>query len=1167
MNKSFAHWCIFLLLMPMASPAFGARLERLRTEYTETPLGIDVERPRFSWAIAEQDPKATHIRQTAWQIVVTDERNDTVWDSGRTNQSRSHHIMYAGKALQPTTRYVWHVSSWLNTGERLQDSSWFETGLMNPAPAKAWDDAKWIGADESQMMLYPQYLPVFQLTYDIRIHKGSDALELLFGMNDQRLLNRNRNHMGVQSAQDSSYIAFAFDISPLKKGKQALLRVTRSGYAPTDRPSTLLKEWEIPDSVVDASNRHSFHRISAKAVLGKATVYIDGVRLGDVKLTPLGTGGDFIAFPVVGDMGVRAAPRQKGSIARLSISNFRTPGCQLQEITPLNGEYNGGKKGIFKKATPATVGLPMLRRVFSTSPTRVRKARLYVTARGVYDLYLNGKRVNDDYLNPGSTQYNKTHLYNTYDVTRLLQQGDRNAMGVILSEGWWAGAATFVGDNWNFFGDRPSLLAKLVIDYADGLRQVVTSQPREWRYTTDGPVRSAGLFQGEVYDATKEISGWSSPKFDDSAWNPAVEIPLEGTTALPAKEFSDMKLVGQYAQGIYPVKEVAAVSVSEPRPGLFIYDMGQNLAGVPDIRFAGLAPGTEVNLRFAEVLYPALPEYGDNAGTLMLENIRAAMAQDKYIAHGGEERFSPRFTYHGYRYIEITGIDQPLPPAAVRSTVLSSIDRINAGYTSSSPLLNRLWENICWSSGANFMSVPTDCPQRNERLGWAGDISVFSRTATYLADVPQFLRRYLQAMRDMQREDGRFPDVTPTGVGFGGLLWGSAGITVPWETYLQYGDTATLAEHYDAMARYMEYIRRKTIDPQTGIIVQRRQWSDLADWLGPEDGANDKSLLWECYYIYDLDIMSQVASVLGKQADSARYRRLAGERRQFFADTYLDKDSGITLCSAYDPKRKGKWVDTQTSYVLPLMFHVVDGEMKEKLAAHLAASIERSDTLRFGTRFAPYSLLTGFIGTAWVSSVLSDNGHPDVAYRLLMNERYPSWLYPVTQGATTIWERLNSYTHLNGFGGNNRMNSFNHYSFGAVGTWLCSHSLGIKRDEEPNFHSFRLEPEPDPTGQLQFAEGYYDSMYGRIYSRWEIGPDTVRYDFEIPANTTARLRIAASSEECVHINGTPLAESKNATHIGCKDGFLTGELGSGRYCIHVKVLPHPSNIKTDKAKR
>lgn len=553
-------------------------------------------------------------------------------------------------------------------------------------------------------------------------------------------------------------------------------------------------------------------------------------------------------------------------------------------------------------------------------------------------------------------------------------------------------------------------------------------------------------------------------------------------------------------------------------------------------------------LRYAEVKYPDLPEYKGNEGTLMLENIRAAMAQDIYIAKGGSETIAPRFTYHGYRFIEITGIERALPVAAVKGTVLSSLAGLASHYETSNPLVNKLWENITWSTRANFLSIPTDCPQRNERLGWSGDISVFSRTATYLGEVPQFLRRHMQAMRDVQRSDGRFSDVAPLGGGFGGTLWGSAGLTVAWESYQQYGDRQLLAEHYDAMTRYIAYLRQH-LDPKTGVLND----GPLGDWLGPEQGRNDNTLLWEAYFLLDLDIVRKAALVLGKTADAQEFAALHAQRRQFFNATYVDPQTKRTVHSGFrqdvnTTPKPGDLVDTQASYVLPLALGGYAPENRAPAVANLLATITRANKLDNGGLAPPYSLMTGFIGTAWISKVLSENGHSDVAYRLLQQTSYPSWLYSVEQGATTIWERLNSYTRTEGFGGNNRMNSFNHYSFGAVGTWLYDTSLGIARDENsPGFQHFILQPTPDPTGAMTYAKGYYDSMYGRIESGWTKTGTGYHYRLVVPANTTATLYLSAPQERNVMEGGVRAAKAQGVKLLRQEKGKIVYELSAGSY--------------------
>ncbi|HEX6430183.1 MAG TPA: family 78 glycoside hydrolase catalytic domain, partial [Niastella sp.] len=753
---------------------------------------------------------------------------------------------------------------------------------------------------------------------------------------------------------------------------------------------------------------------------------------------------------------------------------------------------------------------------------------------------------------------NKTHLYQTYDVTDYVVPG-KNAMGAVLGEGWWSGSATYMGDFWNFFGDRQSLLAKMVITYADGKEDIIVTDPATWKYFNNGPIVYSSFFQGEVYDASKEslTAGWSTAAYDDSKWQKTSAIGLEGHISHDEKnkannmpmvdDYNSMLLTGQFGETVKKVKELSAVSVKEVRPGVFVYDMGQNMAGVPKINLQGMEPGKRIALRFAEVVYPDLPAYTENAGMIMLENIRAAMAQDVYITKGGYEIINPSFTYHGYRYVEITGIAAALPVDAVKGEVLSSINELASKYETSNATVNKLWENITWSMYANFISIPTDCPQRNERLGWSGDISIFSRTATYLAGVPQFLRRHMLAMRNVQREDGRFSDVAPLGGGFGGVLWGSAGITVAWESYQQFNDKDMLAEHYDAMKAYLSFLIR-SIDPVTNVLDDKisKEWWALGDWLSPEYTQNEKTLLWESYFIYDLETMARIAGVLNKKEDAVWYKKKGAERKAFFNNMYVDTATGKTTF-------RGKKIDTQTSYVLPLAFNIFDNRNKDKAIKNFVAGIARENKADDGTVCPPYSLMTGFIGTAWINKALSDNGYANIAYKLLQQTTYPSWLYPVEQGATTIWERLNSYTHSNGFGGNNRMNSFNHYSFGAIGAWMYNYSLGIEREEAfPGFKHFVLKPQPDPTGKMTYAKGYYNAMYGRIESGWEIKGNSCHYHFVVPANTSATLYLNAASMNDIRVGDKPVLSLKGIKYAGLVNRQHTFKLAPGDYNIQVK---------------
>jgi alpha-L-rhamnosidase len=1184
---------VLLIFFPSTLFATDISIVNLRVEYTETPIGIDVRNPRFSW---QMHSKESGSFQTAYQIIVKDESGQVAWNSGKINSSISLNIKYSGSRLQPRTRYQWKLSVWDHRKQMHMATSWFETGLMNPGPSlAAWSEARWIGGGDKDLVLYASYLPVFNLNFSLQLDDSSRTTRagFIYGANDNRLMDKNKNLYKLANKEDSSYILIELDIAPLQSKDSARLNIYRVGYEPRDKRDVPLKSFAVPLSIVNDDNKYGKHDVYVSSVYGDTYIYIDGQvkdnLIGSINLNPLGRGGDFIAFPVVAEIGFAVPKGQIAYFSNLQIRNYRSPGnilfSEALDKQPYEGIFSAAQANVSVAAgsykisatssdavvigDPSRNSMPMLRTSFSSAKFPIVKARLYVTSRGIYEIFMNGKRIGNDHFNPGVTQYNKTHLYQTYDVTDYVLPGT-NAIGAILGEGWWSGAATYMGDFWNFFGDRQSLLAKLVITYAGGKEDVIVSNPSSWKYFDDGPIVYGSLFQGEVYDAAKEsaIAGWSTATYDDSKWEKATEVKLDGHISRDEKniafsmpmvdDYRSMSLIGQFGEPVKKIKELTAVGVEEVRAGVFVYDMGQNMAGVPRINLKGMPAGKKIILRYAEVKYPDLPEYKNHAGMIMLENIRAAMAQDIYIAKGGDEIINPVFTFHGYRYLEITGISEPLPLEAVKGEVLSSIHELASKYETSNAKVNRLWENITWSMYGNFISIPTDCPQRNERLGWSGDISVFSRTATYLASVPQFLRRHMLAMRDVQRDDGRFTDIAPLGGGFGGILWGSAGITVAWESYQQYDDKDMLAEHYGAMKNYIEYLLKKNIDPTTGILIQENpgSWGNLGDWLSPEEGRSNKTLLWEAYFIYDLELMRKIAAALGKKEDAAKFNKLYTEKRSFFNRTYIEAGTGKTSFqypAATGPSQQRKTIDTQGSYALPLAFGIVSKENKTLTLKNFETTITRENKTDIGTICPPYSLMTGFIGTAWINKALSDNGYTSIAYRLLQQTSYPSWLYPVEQGATTIWERLNSYTHSDGFGGNNRMNSFNHYSFGAIGAWMYNYSLGIERDElSPGFKHFILRPEPDPTREMTFAKGHYNSMYGTIQSSWEIKSNGCYYHFEVPANTSATLYLNATSVNEIRVGEKALMALSGIRYSGTNNGKYVFKLQPGIYDIQVK---------------
>ena len=807
--------------------------------------------------------------------------------------------------------------------------------------------------------------------------------------------------------------------------------------------------------------------------------------------------------------------------------------------------------------------MPMLRTTFKAGAKVIDHARLYVTARGIYEVFLNGTRVGDDYYNPGLTQYNVTHLYQTYDVTRLIKPGG-NALGAMLAEGWWSGLLSF-GSIWNHFGDRQSLLAKLVIRYKDGTAETVTTNDRTWKYFGKGPIVYSSLDFGEVYDASKEpaVAGWATAPYNDNAWKPAVAVPLEGTTYSGldgggrggggiAFTFDRLQLIGQVGDSAGVFRTLTAKSVKEVRPGVFVYDMGQNMVGVPRVTVRDGRAGGTITLRYAEMLYPDLPASGKNVGMIMTENYRAALSQDVYIMKARKPGLPaalhlPRVPVHRDHR------PRSRPPVDRRGGHRHQLrPRADRGL----PKLQREGQSTLVKPGlVQRRELPHDpdrLPQRNERMGWSGDISVFSRTATYVSNADQFLTRHMYAMRDVQLPSGRFTDVAPVGGGFGGVLWGSAGIVVPWETYLQYKDVGLLERHYPAMAAYADYLET-TLDPKTGMSRD----SMLGDWLGPQNAALGSAFLATAYHAYDLAIMARVAEILNKPADAAKFRELSEKRKAFFNATFVnaDKKTLATGRSGFGPARPNagsasgpefRLADTQTSYAVGLGMDLFNAEDRAVMVTNLADAVGRENRDDDGVVRPKYSLMTGFIGTSWISRALSDNGLSELAYRLLHNDRYPSWLYAIDQGATTIWERLNGYTVENGFGGNNSMNSFNHYSFGAVGQWLMARSLGIERDE-PGFRAFILQPEPDPTGTMTWAEGHYDSMYGRIRSAWKVEGDVLTYQATVPANTTATLFLPAPSNAAVREGGREARAAEGVTFLRQEGGKAVYALRSGAY--------------------
>jgi alpha-L-rhamnosidase len=742
---------------------------------------------------------------------------------------------------------------------------------------------------------------------------------------------------------------------------------------------------------------------------------------------------------------------------------------------------------------------PYLRREYPLDRP-VRRARMYATARGVYEMYINGKKVGNDVLAPGWTDYDRRIQYQTYEVTPLLAEGP-NALGAVLGDGWFAGFFGFDPKHRGaLYGARPQLLAQLDVEYEDGTTESLATDG-SWSCST-GPILYSDLLMGESYDASREMPGWTEPGFDDSGWY-----------GVEAEELGDTNLVAQPDEGIRVTEELEAKSVTEPESGRYVFDLGRNMVGWVRLKVEGEA-GTRVALRHAETLNPD--------GTIYTENLRSARQTDTYTSKGeGEEVYEPRFTFHGFRYVEVTGYPGEPPLDAITGRVVHSATPPSGSFECSSSLVNELQENIVWGQRGNYLSVPTDCPQRDERLGWMGDAQVFVRTATFNMDVAAFFEKWMVDVQDAQSSEGAFPDVAPLlrGSGlvdlrWGAPAWGDAGVIVPWTIYRTYGDTRIVERHYDAMARWMEYLREANPD----LIRKNRMGNNYGDWLSPKGDHTPKHLLATAYWAYDAKLMAEMAVVTGRNADAKKYGDLNERIKAAFQETYVSPDGRI----------EG---DTQTCYLLALHMDLLPDGLRSPAAEHLVRTIERED----------WHLSTGFAGVGYLCPVLTEAGYTDVAYRLLENETFPSWGYTIKNGATTIWERWDGWTEENGFQSPN-MNSFNHYSLGSVGEWLYRYVAGIDL-ETPGYG--RIVIRPRPGGDLTHARAEYDSVRGRISSSWKIEDDRFVLEALVPPNTTATVHVPCSDD--VSEGGKPVDEADGVEFVRAGEGETVLAVGSGSY--------------------
>lgn len=731
-----------------------------------------------------------------------------------------------------------------------------------------------------------------------------------------------------------------------------------------------------------------------------------------------------------------------------------------------------------------------------TAAKKVQSARVYVTSHGLYQLFLNGKKVSADLFTPGWTSFNKRLQYQTYDVTSMLQA--KNSIGAIVGDGWYRGNIGWSSKN-GYYGSKLALLVQLQITYTDGTSELVCTD-QNWK-ASNGSILESDIYNGETYDARKDMPGWNSAGFNDSQWEKA-------TVTDQPKNI----LVAPQGVAVKAIEEIKPIKLITTPKGEVVFDMGQNMVGWVRLKVQG-KKGDQVTLKFAEVL--------DKEGNFYTDNLRKAKCTDNFILNGsGEEVFEPHFTFHGFRFVKIEGLSAQPSLDQITGVVIHSDMTPTGSFACSNPMINQLQHNIQWGQKGNFLDVPTDCPQRDERLGWTGDAQVFSMTAAFNFNVAPFYTKWLRDVAIDQLPSGRVPHVIPdvlNGAG-GSTAWADVSVIVPWTTYLVYGDKRVLEVQYSSMKAWVDYMKDRAGDGNLWLgDTHYGDWLAFASNRSDYTGATtEKDLIATAYYSYSSGLLARIAAIIGKNDDAKKYAQLSEDIKKAFQKEFVTPAGRLVS-------------HTQTAYCLALAFNLLPQDLVPKAAKFLADDVKKMG-----------HLTTGFVGTPLLCKTLSAYGYDDLAFMLLNRKEYPSWLYPVTQGATTIWERWDGQKPDGTFQ-DVGMNSFNHYAYGAIGEWLYHYVAGLDIDpENPGYKHIILAPHPG--GGLSNAAVEFNSVYGKVKSAWKLDGTDFVYDVTVPANTTATVTLPAAKADQVTLNGQAAkADLKQAGNA------VTLNIGSGNY--------------------
>lgn len=1149
----FARVLLILVWMLVALCTFGSltgctssgsiRADDLRAEYRTEPLGLGTATPRLSWELRASS-SARNLAQSAYEILAASSPDllapgkADLWDTGRVPSAATNQIEYAGKPLASRSRVHWRVRVW---DQSQQASTWsppasFSIGLLEQSDWKG----EWIGLDDG---------PKPPLTQEVRDALRAAPWIRLAGppARQQRAATfRSEFDVRADSPIASAFFAGTADmIADVTINARAVGQLTRWNLlAPIDAAQTLSTG---KNSIVIRVVHHDGFN---PAVTGQLFItYADG----QVQLVPFN--GLFKLFEGI-------APADADRVG-FDVSSWKA-------VEVVKGQPWGGNRNTEHYFSPS----PYLRTTFSLAPGKtIASATLYATALGLYWAEINGKRVSNDLFTPGWTDYNDRVYHQTYDVTRLLSRGE-NCLGAVLGDGWYAGLMGYTGQR-HYYGQAARFRSQLEVSYTDGTSEIITTGQR-WQ-AAFGPIRSTDNYMGSSYDSRLEMPGWSTAGFDASSWH----TPSLGVMSRPARRAVDVtaklaqkiengalslavnpQTLGDPAYGIVKTLDVEyktgeqtrsisvregltlslpqsgesgplsivravfgepekpapafviepqpaepvrhfeslpAISVSEPRPGRYVFDLGQNMVGWTRLAISG-SPGQTLTVRHAEFLNPD--------GTLYTSNLRGATATDFFTLKGGGETLEPPFTFHGFRYVEITGLDSKPSPSMVTGIVAHSDMRRAGEFECSDPLVNKLYHNIIWGQKGNYFEVPTDCPQRDERLGWTGDAQFFINAASFNFDIASFMSRWLKTLaHDAQFADGTFAHVAPKVNERGGsTAWGDAAIVCTNALYNTYADTRIIRANYEPMKRYMAWLDTKT---WKGIA----KVGGFGDWVNLGDPTS-QDLIDTAYQAELLRMMSVMARAIDQTADADAYAAAHDATVAAFRDRFLAEDGSL--------KESG-----QTGYALAFTMGLIPQDRLAAAASHYVETIARKN----------WHLATGFIGTPRLLPGLHNAGRDDVAYRLLLNDDFPSWLYQVKLGATTMWERWDGWTPERGFQ-DVGMNSFNHYAFGAVGDYLFRDVAGIS-PLAPGYSRIRIAPVVEP--MLDHARASYHSIAGVIESSWKREGKRLTFRVIVPPNVTAEVALPADDATKVRMDGWPL---NGATE---DHGRVLVNVGSGSY--------------------